>query len=83
MVMDAALLKRLRWRCRRGTRELDQLLGGWLDAHAASADAELIGSFDAMLDQPDPDLWDWLIARQPPDPRFAAIVDAIRTRHRV
>ncbi len=83
MVKDAALLKRLRWRCRRGTRELDQLLGGWLEVHAASADAELIDTFDAMLDQPDPDLWDWLIAREPPDSRFAVIVDAIRARHRV
>ncbi|HPN79452.1 succinate dehydrogenase assembly factor 2, partial [Dokdonella sp.] len=26
--MDAEY-KRLRWRCRRGTRELDQLLGWW------------------------------------------------------
>ena len=30
---------RLRWRCRRGTRELDVLLGWWLDARFAAADA--------------------------------------------
>jgi antitoxin CptB len=74
---------RLRWRARRGTRELDALLGGWLDHGHAAAGAALQADFDALLDVADPLLWDWLTGRAVPDPRFAAIVDAIRARHRV
>jgi succinate dehydrogenase flavin-adding protein (antitoxin of CptAB toxin-antitoxin module) len=38
--MDEARIKRLRWRTRRGTRELDALFGGWLDERFASARAK-------------------------------------------
>ena len=37
---DAVTLSRLRWRCRRGMRELDSLLSGWLESHWADADPE-------------------------------------------
>ncbi len=74
---------RLRWRARRGTRELDTLLGWWLDTRLASADAATVADFDALLDCPDPDLWDWLTGHAEPETRFAAIVDEIRARHRV
>ncbi|HVB84958.1 MAG TPA: succinate dehydrogenase assembly factor 2 [Rhodanobacteraceae bacterium] len=76
--------KRLAWRCRRGTRELDILLGGWLrEEFAAASEAERT-AFESLLEQQDPDLWDWLMARRPP-PRadWQAIVDAIRTRHQL
>lgn len=77
-------LKRLRWRCRRGTRELDQLVGWWLDErHAASSAAEQ-RAFDSLLDEQDPDLWDWVMGRsRPADPAHAAIIDAIRARHQL
>jgi antitoxin CptB len=75
---------RLRWRCRRGTRELDLLLGWWLDERRPHADAEQRAAFDTLLDAPDPDLWDWLIARvEPEDSGIRAIVHEIRARHRV
>ena len=80
---DSGNLARMRWRARRGTRELDRLMGWWLDARYASADALTRDTFDALLDESDPDLWDWLIARGEPPQRFAAIVDEIRTRHRL
>lgn len=71
-------LKRLRWRCRRGTRELDALLGGWLDRNA-SADAATLQAFDALLDCQDPELQDWLLgAAEPPRTDWAAIVADIR-----
>lgn len=79
-----AQFARLRWRARRGTRELDAMLGWWMDARYAGADTATRGHFDALLDLPDPDLWDWLIGHQTPtDPRFVAIIDEIRTHHRV
>ncbi len=78
------LLKRLRWRCRRGTRELDALLGGWLDAHGAQADEPTLSAFDELLDQADPQIWDWLMGcAQPQRGDWQEIVDAIRARHRI
>ena len=81
--MDAEF-KRLRWRCRRGTRELDQLLGWWLDARHAEASVELRRAFAELLEQQDPQLWDWLVGLgAPADLGQAAVIDEIRTRHRV
>ncbi|HJP97076.1 MAG TPA: succinate dehydrogenase assembly factor 2, partial [Rhodanobacteraceae bacterium] len=42
-----ARFKRLQWRCRRGTRELDALLAGWLEQHGASLDEAQYAAFDA------------------------------------
>ena len=77
-------INRLRWRCRRGTRELDRLLGWWLTERYEISDGVARAAFANMLERPDPDLWDWLIGHsRPADPGFARIVDEIRTEHRV
>lgn len=81
MSVTDARLKRVQWRCRRGTRELDALLGGWLEAHRALLDAPQLDSFDALLDQQDPALWDWLMGHaEPPRADWRAIVADIRER---
>ena len=75
---------RLRWRCRRGMRELDQLLGWYLDTRYAGSDAATKEAFSTLLDQQDPELWDWLMGRtQPGLEAWRRIVDEIRTRDRV
>jgi antitoxin CptB len=77
-------LNRLRWRCRRGTRELDQLLSWWLTERYEKSDSALRAAFANMLDAPDPELWEWLSgAAKPADDGFARIADEIRTRHRI
>lgn len=77
----ASRIKRLHWRCRRGTRELDALLAGWLEQHGPSLDVSQVAAFDAMLDQQDPDLWDWLMGNaEPPRPDWRTIVADIRRR---
>lgn len=77
-------LKRLRWRCRRGTRELDALLGGWLDEPGVQADAQAFATFDSLLDQPDPQIWDWLMGYTcAPRADWQEIVNAIRARNRI
>ncbi len=74
-----ARLKRLYWRCRRGRRELDALLGDWLETHRTSLDEAQFAAFDALLDQQDPQLWDWLMGRgEPPRDDWRAIVAEIR-----
>ena len=81
--MSASAENRLRWRCRRGTRELDALLGWWLAERYPQASASVRERFAALLELPDPDIWNWLIGQErPADAGFAAIVDEIRARHR-
>ena len=79
---SAARRKRLGWRVRRGTKELDILFGTWLDERYDVADAGRQAAFDALLDQQDPDLWDWVMGYAPaPRAEWQAIIDDIRTRH--
>ena len=81
MTADVA---RLRWRCRRGMRELDQLLGWWLLLRYPQADNVAKMAFATMLDEQDPLLWDWLSGREnPPRREWQRIVDEIRNRDRV
>lgn len=81
---DTAQIKRLRWRCRRGTRELDKLFGGWLDERFVDAGHELQQAFDSLLDVQDPDLWDWVMGYAKPERSdWQAIIDEIRARHRL
>ena len=77
-------LKRLHWRTRRGTRELDALFGGWLETSFATAGPALQQAFDELLDVQDPDLWDWVMGHaRPPRADWQAIIDDIRARHRL
>jgi len=81
--MDAEL-KRLRWRCRRGTRELDQLVGWWLEERYGAAPDGMRKAFAALLEQQDPDLWNWIMGHGlPADAQQARVIDEIRARHRV
>lgn len=75
---------RLRWRARRGTRELDTMLCWWIDQRLDGADAATLSAFDALLDCQDPDLWDWLMGHAAcPRPDWQAIIDDIRAAHRL
>ncbi|MEY2624876.1 MAG: succinate dehydrogenase assembly factor 2 [Gammaproteobacteria bacterium] len=56
---------RLRWRCRRGMKELDVLLERWLARHGSAATAPEITAFEALLDLQDPELARYLLAGEP------------------
>ncbi len=72
-------IKRLRWRCRRGMRELDQLLERWLDQQFAAASEHERGVFRRLLDCEDDRLWRWFLGHETPsDVEIAALVDRIR-----
>lgn len=80
----SADVARLRWRSRRGMRELDQLLGWWLDARFAQAEPSTQRAFIELLEEQDPQLWDWLSGREtPPRGDWRRIVDEIRNRDSV
>ena len=58
---------RLRFRSwHRGTREMDLLLGRFADAHIASLTPAQLENFDVLLQQNDPDLYDWILGKKTP-----------------
>jgi antitoxin CptB len=79
METDEAELCRLRWRCRRGMRELDQLLTRWLDRRWAHASEAERGAFLRLLDCEDDRLWTWFLGHErPADADIDALVRDIR-----
>jgi antitoxin CptB len=71
-------LNRLRWRCRRGMRELDTLLMQFVDhAYAGAPTAEQTG-FRALLSLPDPEILGLLTGRsRSEDPGIARVVERL------
>lgn len=47
-------------------RELDQLLGAWLDQAWPKATPAEQAAFDRLLDCEDDQIWDWLMGRAEP-----------------
>ncbi|HMB43816.1 MAG TPA: succinate dehydrogenase assembly factor 2 [Luteimonas sp.] len=76
---DATELRRLRWRCRRGMRELDQLLTRWLDREWPLASESERGVFLRLLDCEDDRLWRWFLGHETaPDVELASLVQRMR-----
>lgn len=50
-------INRLRWKCRRGTLELDLLLQQFLERDYAQLDAPTQHAFEILLEAGDEDLW--------------------------
>lgn len=74
-----ALHNRLRWRCRRGMKELDVLLERWLARDAASATEATLATFESLLGLQDPELARYLLKGEPhPDPDTAALIARLR-----
>ncbi len=56
----------LRWRCRRGRKELDVLLGRFLDRHLITMSAAQRAAFEHLLALEDEDLLDLVFGRTTP-----------------
>ena len=73
--MTTPSLAQLRWRCRRGMRELDVLLERYLRERYPSAPAAEQQAFEALLDLPDPELLALLLRQQvPADAHWAHVI---------
>jgi antitoxin CptB len=57
---------RLRWQCRRGMRELDELLLRYLTEFYPLADEQEKAAFETVLQLADPELNGYLLQRQTP-----------------
>ena len=68
MITDANALplarRRLRWRARRGLLENDVLITRFLDRHGDRMTSDEMVSFEALLDLPENELLDLLLARR-------------------
>ena len=72
-------LSRLRWLCRRGTKELDMIMSRYLEHHYETASMADRDKFKLLLEMPDPDLYDLLLGRsEATDPELRQIVGLLR-----
>ena len=80
---DDTARRRMRMRAwRRGTREMDLILGPFADAMLSEMDAPARAEFEALLDENDQDLYAWVSGRlsgkgTPGPARHAALLDRI------
>jgi len=74
--LDATGLARLRWRCRRGMRELDVLLLRYLEREFQDATPASQAAFEALLSAQDPEIVDLLAGRIVP--QDASLKDVIQ-----
>ena len=70
---------RLRWKCRRGMRELDLLLVDYLDSRYPAAEPAEQGAFRELLDMQDPELFAFITGRErPATEELRRVVDTLR-----
>ncbi|MFN2381068.1 MAG: succinate dehydrogenase assembly factor 2 [Guyparkeria sp.] len=70
---------RLRWRCRRGLRELDLLLAPFAERELPGLDPGRLDTLERLLAAADQDLQSWFLGRERPDDEaFADLVKRIR-----
>jgi len=78
--MDTGQLKKMRWRCRRGMRELDAILAAYIDRLQETPSTRKAQAFAKLLDCEDDQLWDWLSGREKcTDHELGAIIDDVRS----
>jgi len=71
----------LRWQCRRGMRELDQLLLRFLENEYPLSGEAQKSAFRELLALPDPELISYLLGGQiPADSKIANVVSRIQNR---
>ena len=79
MSADETEIRKLRWRCRRGMRELDQLLERWLDREWRQSPTAQREVFLRLLDCEDDRLWRWFMGYEAcPDAELSELIARIR-----
>ena len=73
-------LKRLSMRSwRRGTKEMDLVLGPFADARLAGMSPQALTLYDGLLEENDQDLASWVMGTVPVPERFGGLVAEIST----
>jgi antitoxin CptB len=74
---DRRALGELRWRCRRGMRELDVLLERYVDERFRLAPSGEQEAFRQLLETQDPLLFAYCFGPEHPPAEFAALIERI------
>jgi len=75
-------LKRLLLRSwRRGTKEMDLILGPYADARLAGMSETELADYETMLSENDQDLYAWITGQQPSPAKLGAALDPVRRFH--
>jgi antitoxin CptB len=79
--MDDPRLKKILYRAEhRGFREADIIIGGFAQKHLEQLSPEQLDEFERLIDQPDQDLYAWIIGRESIPEQFAGeVMDLIRS----
>lgn len=77
---QAAVLAKLRWQCRRGMKELDELMLYYLENHYQQAPAEEQQQFVDLLSLEDPYLFAIMLGREAAPAALADLVQKIRNQ---
>ena len=72
-----AELGKLRWRCRRGMKELDVLLTRYVNERFCGASNLEQDLFKELLETQDTVLYAYCLGSERPPPRFAALIERI------
>lgn len=75
---DDDRVKRLRWKCRRGMKELDVLFESFLEQQAEALGSGGWPELDELLEQEDDVLFDWISGRnRPTDPALLNLIETL------
>ncbi len=76
-------VNRLRFRSwHRGTREMDLLLGSFVDAHLSAFTSDQLDKYEALLEINDPDLYNWMTGGESLPPQHDGAVMRLVCQHR-
>ena len=64
----------LKWRCRRGIREMDILFQRFLEKHFENLSTEEQEIFGQLLDESDMDIMAWIMGKERPADKFTKII---------
>lgn len=71
-------LKRLKMRsARRGIKEMDIILTRFADARLAALDPATLDTYEALLEENDHDLYQWVTGQFAPPPAYAGLIGEI------
>jgi antitoxin CptB len=76
-MLGPAELGKLRWRCRRGMKELDVLLARYVNERFCSASRLEQAAFEELLETQDTVLYGYCLGAEKPPAQFAALIELI------
>jgi len=76
------LRRQLKFRCwHRGTKEVDILLGGFVDKYQDTLPVERLHEMAALLECPDNDIYNWVTGGEEPMPQYDTELMALIRKH--